>query len=167
MSDITDWLTAIGTVGAVVTALYFSTRDGRRAAQRERRHQADLVTAWIENMEGTTCNIKVTNASPQPVYYLVVSLVAVQGAFRKTAVGDRLSDASSLRTLVGLVTPGTTWTTIQSRGGAMNLRFGVEVAFQDTAGVCWLRTGQGKLKEENEEPASLYNIPEPANWERL
>ncbi len=75
MSDVTDWLTAVGTVGAVITSLYFSGRDGRSAAERERRRQAENITEWIEPKPGVMdrgdyLNVVVQNASSQPASHV-------------------------------------------------------------------------------------------------
>lgn len=173
MTAVTDWITAVGTVGAavgtvaaVVTSLHFSARDGRLRAERERSRQAEHVTAWIDGWDNTKFLIQLRNSSEQPVYWLIVSLVSVQGAFRRTAVGDSRTDAAQFRRLVGLVPPGSTTTTLGNKGGGMNLQFGLEVAFQDAAGRCWLREGEGTLKEVDAPPLRLYDIAEPVGWQR-
>jgi hypothetical protein len=157
---------AIGTVGAVTRSLYFALREGRHRRKREHRQQAEQVTAWIDGSDANTIQVQLRNSSDQPAYELIISLVAVQGAFRKTAVDDQRTDAPQLRRLVGLVPPGETITTLTNRGGGMHLQLGLEVAFQDAAGRFWLREGQGTLRQVDESPLQLYDIPQPASWQR-
>jgi hypothetical protein len=48
----------------------------------------------------------------------------------------------------------------------MNLRFSVELAFQDAGGRNWLRRGKGVLEQVEADPLALYAIPEPVSWHR-
>jgi hypothetical protein len=94
--DIPTWFTAIGTCGAVVVSLWLARRDALRREQQERRQQAELVTAWLgEEVEaGDELHqaVVIQNSSSQSVYFLIASLVAVQGAFRRTAVPSSRSE---------------------------------------------------------------------------
>ena len=81
VGDLATWVSAIGTIFAVVVALWFSGRDGRRRRNEERRHQAERITAWIDRLAMTNpvvrsaMTIAVQNASDQLAYRVVVSLV--------------------------------------------------------------------------------------------
>ena len=173
--DIPTWLTAIGTIGAVAVSLSLATREDRRRVQRERRQQAELVTAWLgEEVPGGEHDlyqvVVIRNASTQSVYQVIASLVSIQGAFRQTAVPDRESRTKRGQVIrfqrtVGQVPPREYETRIQSGGHGMHLKLGVEIAFQDAAGVYWLRHGDGRLKEVHEDPVTLYNLMRPVGWE--
>ncbi|MDP9201120.1 MAG: hypothetical protein M3P26_04205 [Gemmatimonadota bacterium] len=62
----------------------------------ERSRQADAISSWLtpyesggDEREGDEFDgLVVRNASDQPVFELIASLVSTQGAFRETAVGD-------------------------------------------------------------------------------
>jgi hypothetical protein len=158
--DVPSWLSALGTIGAVIVALGLASRSDRRREQDHVRRQAELVTAWIyhEDIAGAeVVRIIVRNASNQCVYELVANLVTSQGAFRKTAIGLRLTFGG----VVGQVPPGTVRRTIRSVGGGMHKHFAVEIAFRDAAGHCWVREGDGALCEVAKPPLDLYRIPRP------
>jgi hypothetical protein len=170
LSDITDWATAIGTCGAVIVSLIYATRDLRQRRRQEERQQAEQLTAWFvpykekqddENKfyEG----LRVKNASNQLIYDLIVQVVAAQGAFRRTAVGD--ARAVEFGAMVGNIPPGEITTRINTGGGGMHKRLWVELAFQDAAGRYWLRDGSGTLKRVSVHPVDLYKLDRPVSWE--
>lgn len=163
--DVPTWLAAIGTIGAVIAALCLARSDGIRRERQQRRHQAELVTAWLGSEDTFGGHIRqsivIQNSSPQSVYLLVASLVAAQGAFRDTAVGD----ARAFRATVGQVPPGKYETHVSSPGHGMHVKLAIELAFRDAAGVCWLRRGNGSLEDISEDPIALYQLPRPISWE--
>lgn len=79
MSDAPSWLAAVGTIGAVFVALGLAIADGRRRSRAERRHQAELITAWVEREVNPRPWVWVTlaNASTQVAYRFVISTVSV------------------------------------------------------------------------------------------
>jgi hypothetical protein len=160
--DYPTWLSAVGTIAAVLVALWFSGAETRRANRAERMRQPEQVTAWVhpDDVAGAApfMRVIVRNASNQSVYQLVASLVSWQGAFRKTAVGDHRPRYQSV---IGQAPPGETEVKISSSGGGMHLRFGVELAFRDAAGRYWLRDGEGGLKAIDKDPITLYEIRRP------
>ena len=103
LGDVPTWVAAIGTVGALFTALFqISTDRNRRRAER-RIEQARLVSAFLgseetrgrprlENVgqtspkpsEGGRTPIYLVNGSGEPVYQPVVGIVSLQGAAPKT-----------------------------------------------------------------------------------
>jgi hypothetical protein len=79
-SSTTDWLAALGAVGAVILGAFGLVpqwRERRSKAIRDRQSQAVLVTAWAEPRR--TANeprvIVARNASDEPVYDVQVWLV--------------------------------------------------------------------------------------------
>lgn len=83
-----EWMTAFGTVGAVVASIYFATRDEFRRQYRERREQAEHVTGWLgsegDEERGAFFNVTVLNSSKQCFYRLIARLVQVHGEIRET-----------------------------------------------------------------------------------
>lgn len=134
--------------------------------------QAELVTAWLVPYEGVQDNphrvyegLIIKNASEQLIYDLVAEIVAVQGAFRSTAVGDTEERNIEFGTLVGNVPPGEKRTRINTGGAGMSLRFAVEISFKDAAGRYWLRHGNGDLEQVHRHPLELYGLDQPVRWE--
>ncbi len=180
MSDLTDWITAlstvgatIGTVGAVVTSLWLARKGDRDAGRRDARRQADRVSAWIIPYDGKQdrgsqgivyVGLSIRNASDLPVYDLIAEVVGAQGG-RRTAVGDNLENNITLGAFVGTVPPGEAKTRIATHGRGMNVRFGIELAFRDAAGRCWLRHGDGTLVPIDKEPVDLFGLPRPLSWQ--
>lgn len=162
--DVPTWLAGIGTCGAVIVSLYLARQDGLRREQHEKRRQAEMITAWLgpaqSSGDGLYEVVVLQNSSMQSVYQLVACLVSIQGSFRETAVGD----SRGFRSTVGQVPPGQQQAKIESAGHGMQLKLGVELAFQDAAGVFWLRRGNGLLEEVHEDPATLYKLTRPVGW---
>lgn len=131
-----------------------------------------MITAWLgqEEPSGNQLlqHVIIQNSSTQSVYSLIASLVSLQGAFRQTAVPKarvKPGQVIDFQRTVGQVPPGQHETKIRSGGHGMSLKLGVEIAFRDAAGVCWLRHGDGRLDEIADDPATLYNLILPVGWE--
>lgn len=173
--DVPTWLAAVGTCGAVAVSLYLARRDSVRAELQERRHQAELVTAWPGEEMSVDGLIRqevvIQNSSTQSVYMLIASLVSVQGAFRDTAVpSSPPAEGTRLRipfqAYIGQIPPGEHRYKIESGGHGMMLKLGVEIAFRDARGARWLRRGDGGLEEVALDPPALYHVMTPVGWLR-
>src|SRR5580704_7129672 len=157
MTATTDWITAmaavagaVGTIGVVGVSLWLARNQGRDTAGERKRAQAEKITAWFVPYEGEQDNqyavyvgLQIKNSSDQLIYDLIAQTVAVQGAARRTAVGDSDERNRELAALVGNIPPGMTTTRINSAGGGMFIRHAIEIAFRDAAGRYWLRHGDG------------------------
>jgi len=158
---------AVGTVGAVIVALYFSGAEARRRHREEHRRQAECIAAWFviehNSEERGFVYCTVTNSSDQLVYDLVISLVSVHGAYRKTAVGvDRNGPIGGCQTYVGgAFPPGSRTLPLGYPGSALQVRYGVELAFRDVGSRYWIRGGDGRLREVATEPLVLYGSGPP------
>jgi hypothetical protein len=105
--------------------------------------------------------VDVGNASEQSVYQVIVSLVAVQGAWRR----DARDGGYEHRAFLWQVAPGKRSTQVTFGGHGMSMRFGVEIAFQDAAGRNWRRLADGRLEEINANPVDFYKLSRPLGWE--
>ena len=162
MTATTDWLTAIGTCGAVAVSLGLSIIELRSRGRREERRQAEQITAWYVPYEGTPredrpmdVGLRINNGSNQLVYDLVAECLLG----RKTAVGDTEDMNLEFGALIGNVPPGGYTGYINTSGGALGRRHGLEFAFQDAAGRYWLRRANGKLERAYKHPLELFNLP--------
>ena len=104
----------------------------------------------------------VHNNSGQSIYQAVAALVAVQGAYRRTAVGGPPDD---FHATLGQIPPGRLETSLPFAGYSGLVRFGVDFAFQDAAGRYCLRRADGSLEQTKDDPLDLFNIPRPVPWE--
>jgi hypothetical protein len=167
-----EWITAFGTVGAVIVSLALALNQGQQTRQQAKRHQAELVTAWFVSYDGEQddphkiyAGLRITNASEQLIYDLVAEAVLAQGSGRHTALGDTDERNREYGALVGNVPPGQTTTRINTGGGGMHKRHTIELAFRDAAGRYWLRKGDGTLNRVHKHPLDLYSIQRPVSWE--
>jgi hypothetical protein len=186
-----DWIIAAGTVlAAVGTVLAFvvafaQIRQERRARQRleaetrlrERREQAEHVSGWLSTELGwlsgdldRTQPIALHNASVEPVYRAIVWMVFIQGAgphTGKEAAEFPYTDEIPgwvFRSMLSLIPPGTSYTTVPGGFAALSARPGIELAFTDHAGVHWLRSSDGGLTEIPEPPTDYYGLDGPQDW---
>ena len=182
LGDLPTWLAAIGTVGALAAALWQIRNERVLRLKRERqdeqdrhREQARLVAAVMGPEEpsadhdyalGRTA-VDLVNSSPEPVYRLVVAIVAIQGTVPSTIEGwlewnrgpDHLGRPPGLPLTTASILPsgthrvwirGTGWTRVLSG------RPSAEVAFTDRAGSYWIRRANGQLEELPEDPIDHY-----------
>lgn len=168
VSEVTDWLTAIGTCGAVVVSLGLSLNELRARRKQEQRNQAEKITAWFvplddpeEQANTTHTGLRVNNASEQLIYDLVAEVIIG----RTTAVGDSEERNIEFGALIGNVPPGGFTGRINTGGGVMARRHMIEYAFQDAAGRFWLRRTDGLLQQRKEHPLELFNIPRPVRYQ--
>ena len=136
--------------GAVLSTVTFrAQRAPDRLARREARGgQAEQIVAWLVQSDGPQeppyrqyLGLMLQNRSSQPIYYLIASIVSLAGSGRRTAVGDPRS--REFRTFVGHLPPGETQTRIEFPGREMHHRFGVELAFQDSAAALGFGSAMG------------------------
>ncbi len=171
-----EWVTAyaeigsaVGTVGAVVVALWLAGAEGRRRRKEERRQQADQISAWllIEDVITATdageTDCVVFNGSSQLIYNPIVTIVSATGAFRRTALGMKPDDPlPPFQTRIGgAFPPGQRVVRIKYPGGVLQARYSVELAFRDLRGRFWIREGNGLLKEVYVDPLILYGSGPP------
>jgi hypothetical protein len=131
----------------------------KKSRDREKRSQAESISAWIKEGGVSKANIAILNNSNEPIFKAVISLVTYQGA------GPQSGKNNSYQTLVGIVPPGMLTKTIPHGGAGMMMRFGLEIAFTDKAGAHWIRTVDGKLKSIPKAAADYYEIPPPQDWQ--
>ncbi len=158
LGDIGTWIASLGTVAAVVLALNQSRRAIRRQRELENRSQASQISAWIIEQKSEFW-IAVRNNSSTPVHEVILSLAAYQGA------GPEPGKNSEFQVYLGIVPPGQTYTSIKGGGSAMNIRFGVEMAFTDNQGLSWLRNVNGRLKDISKPAVEHYGLSRPVSWE--
>jgi hypothetical protein len=182
--SITDWLSGIGTCfGALGTFFAFGAalwqisneRKARKKAEKEAiseriRAQAVQISAWVVrfmhsqgNQNGVPLLASVLNASKEPVYEVIISLVSIQGAGYRDA--RQAPEYYTSRKYLSVLPPGQYYISIPSGGNAMMVRYGLEICFTDSSGRHWVRKGNGNLIEINQSPPDYYNVPRPIGWE--
>jgi hypothetical protein len=179
LGDLPTWLAALGTVGALGAALWQigterTRRHEREAQEREERHraQARLIAADVGTEERLAepgqlgrAGIDLINGSPEPVYRLVVAIVAIQGAAPRSIEDwleyedrerERFPHAPVPMTTANILLSGSSRVWVPAMRHGMQVRQGAEVAFTDRAGSHWVRRATGQLEELAEDPISHY-----------
>lgn len=169
--DYPTWVAGIGTVGAVVLALFLAERDRRRRDREQRRSQAELLTSWMfwpqpaEQAEREqVVTVSILNGSNQLAYRVIASLVPVRGTAPNNFRELQGVDPTAYRVLVGELPPGRHDFEVAYPGGGGFIRYSVELAFRDAAGRKWLRGADGNLTQIKTEPADHYGLNEPLDW---
>jgi arabinogalactan oligomer/maltooligosaccharide transport system substrate-binding protein len=161
--DVPSWITTVGGLFALIFAataalaarriyLIESQRDTVNAAERmqeaeaRRRTQAALVSAWcgsrpVDN-KSLEWGIFIRNASETPVHQARVSVVKEHDPDTRSDFGIVVLPPTAEPAFY----PNDIWSAIlQDKFPATNFR--VEMSFTDSAGVRWLRDGEGRLNE--------------------
>jgi heme exporter protein D len=177
-----DWWSAVATsVGALATffavlvALAIPILQWRKDRQREERLQAEKISVWFSDEDDVSdpanleenflneilCPFVVNNASTQPIYDMVVEVVGLQGAIRRTAIGDTIENNEQYMFYYDTIPPGQTKARIDTGGGGMGIRHALEVAFTDVAGTHWVRSGNGILRASRVDAVDLFGLSRP------
>ena len=156
----------LASVGSLATfgLLCFTVWQHKKNLQKERdeleRSQAKNVSAWVVSNEGLSTWLAVSNQSESPVYEVIVSLVAFQGAgdlIGKTIPNDH-------RACLSVLPPGVSYVkTIGHRG--MMFHASAAIAFIDNVGTNWIREGNGSLYKIDSKPVEYYDISRPLIWD--
>ena len=152
-----QWVGGIGTIAAVVVALWIAIRDGRLAQAdrrerdlRERQEQAAKVTAWIEYAGGQGFMV-VSNANAEAVNHVVVSFDLVHNLPMTGSTLHRGPDIEDDEYLYAILPPGKWRMPIREGWQRPDMTPGVMLAFTDSRNGHWLRLTDGRLipKDQN------------------
>lgn len=167
------WVGSLGTVGALFFAFLQINNERKirreteeRRMETEKRQQAEKISAWLDgNFNNDNEVYYILNQSLEPVYQVVITVIKVQGA-GLSFDGKEISEkyGSKFRQFLSILPPGEFKINNRKLDYAMNMRFGLEVAFTDARGYNWLRKGDGSLVEIEPNPLSYYNISLPVDW---
>ncbi|WP_439377968.1 hypothetical protein [Amycolatopsis lexingtonensis] len=166
-----QWVGGIGTIAAVVVALWIAIRDGRVAQadrrerdRRERQEQAAKVTAWIERAEpGTDAAgyIVVSNANAEAVNHVVVSFDLVRQLPMTGSTLHRGPVIEDDEYLYAILPPGKWRMPIREEWQRPDMTPGVMLAFTDSRNGHWLRLTDGRLIEKDQNVVSRRKIRFP------
>lgn len=127
---------------------------------RRKDQQALKIAAWIdEELEDGFAWVAIINESNFPVTKLILSTVNIQG---KVSSGRETN--SMYRSFLSVVPPGKCYFHLRVNN-SMGFRSGVEAAFIDVNGLCWVRDGQGRVKKIRQQPEEYYSLALPVSWE--
>jgi hypothetical protein len=159
LGDLGTWLGSIGTIFAILFAYWVGHKEGKKVNERERRKQAESISAWVA-AEKVPLPIKLSNNSGDPAYDVIVSMVLVQGA------GPQNGKESFLHHCFKVLPPGNHIISAKDyQGGGMHMKPGTEIAFTDKMGQHWLKDKDGKLIDlKTQSPADYYSIDPPISW---
>ncbi|WP_410676425.1 hypothetical protein [Amycolatopsis sp. cmx-4-68] len=164
-----QWVGGIGTIGAVVVALWIAIRDGRVARAdrakrdlRERQEQASKVTAWIETDDAGQVFMIVANANSEAVNHVVVSFDLVWHLPMTGSTLHRGPEIEPDEYLYAVLPPGKWRMPVPAdRRGGDGLTPGVMLAFTDSRNGHWLRLTDGTLIEKDRNVVSRRKIHFP------
>jgi hypothetical protein len=168
-ADVGTLLGAIGTVAAVVVALWIAGRDGRRARRTAERAQAVCISAWhgfvILGPRGEAHQniVMMLNGSEAPIWDVCVSAGVQHGA------GPAYGRGAELNRCVNIVPPGRYRVEEPNgfREGAlpgMMARLDAAISFRDADGRFWRRDATGLLTQTDEHPFEALAIERPVAW---
>ncbi|MEV7096357.1 hypothetical protein AB0M80_26260 [Amycolatopsis sp. NPDC051045] len=166
-----QWVGGIGTIGAVVVALWIAIRDGRLVQAdrrerdlRERQEQAAKVTAWIERAEpGADADgyMVVSNANAEAINHVVVSFDLVRNLPMTGSTLHRGPDIEDDEYLYAILPPGKWRMPIREEWQRPDMSPGVMLAFTDSRNGHWLRLTDGRLGPKDQNVVSRRKIRFP------
>jgi hypothetical protein len=172
LGDVPTWAIAVGTVGTLAAALWQIGRE--RAARRHdeeqavaaaRRDQAQRISAWFAGDDANGSKLSILNASYEPVYQAVVTLVFIQGAGPQRGEDYSARGMSDhRRAMLSVIPPGRWTASVEGGWHGMFARPGAEIAFTDRAGIHWVRRGNGNVEELPMNAIDHFGIGRPVSW---
>ncbi|MFJ9785466.1 hypothetical protein ACIRSS_38240 [Amycolatopsis sp. NPDC101161] len=163
-----QWVGGIGTIGAVVVALWIAIRDNRRLQadrlqrdRRERQEQAAKVTAWIETTSGGGVDMIVSNANAEAVNHVVVSFDLVRHLPMTGSTLHRGPVIDDDEYLYAILPPGKWRMPVREGWQRPDMTPGVMLAFTDSRNGHWLRLTDGRLIEKDQDVVSRRRIRFP------
>jgi hypothetical protein len=129
------------------------------------KDQSEYISAWVdaEVGGGKHAILAILNMSNEPIYQVIVSIVAFQGAGPRD--GKELDPRTPFRAFISSVPPGRTLVKVDGGYRGMSFHPGVEIAFVDKANRSWIRKGHGELVSIENNPTSYYNLTGPFSWQ--
>lgn len=136
---------------------------------KEERSQAVLVSVWINSGENKDHDatsgqvvVAVNNAGNQPVYDVVITTGAIQGAAPSLLTGDGAAVP------VGILPPGQYEIRVPMPSLGMHTRFNAAIGFTDASGQSWTRDAAGELSKIEKNPYEYFDLSLPiAVWGAL
>jgi len=155
LGDVATWFTGLATFGAFVVAFVQINNERKIRKNQERKSQAEHISAYVAKEEKYKALITILNLSPEPIYEVVVSIVAFQGA----------SPGSKHIAFLSVVPPGKSHVVTDADYHGMSFHPSIEIAFKDVRGKSWVRSGRGDLKEILQTPVDYYKLHRPLSWQ--
>lgn len=152
--DVATWFAGLATFGAFVVAFVQIRTERRIRKTQERREQAAHISAYIAKEENHKALITILNLSTEPVYEVIVSVVAFQGA----------NPGPKHAAFLSVIPPGTAHVTTDVNYQGMSFHPSIEIAFKDARGKSWVRSGRGDLMEILRSPVDHYKLSHPLKW---
>lgn len=155
LGDVATWFTGLATFGALVAAFVQINNERKIRKSQERKSQAEHISAYIAKEVQYKAQITILNLSTEPVYEVIVSIVAIQGA------GGRAKHIAFL----SVVPPGKAHVVTDADYHGMHFHPSIEIAFKDVRGKSWVRSGRGDLTEISQPPVDYYKLSRPLGWQ--
>jgi len=165
-------ITGIGVVGTL--GLFYlafrqikTERDARlstaEAAEKDRvEGQARSISSWIASEGGGGTWYAIENSSKDPVYGVILNVVAYYGAGAKEGVNS----SPGLRVFVSIAPPGRCYAYGSEIDRGMYFHPAVEIAFTDRNMRNWARMWDGSLLSlDKQRPLAYYKVEEPISWQ--
>lgn len=163
---------AIGTVGALVAAVYQIHQESKLRKEEKKKSQAINVSAWFEDttivhqkpiqISYRTHNALIYNGNLTPIYDVVITVVGFHGNGPSKHGEDNGGDCG-LRAAFPQIATGL-WSTDIGYDHGMGVVCALEISFRDGLGNSWIRRGDGELVEIKADPLDYYSIPRPVSW---
>ena len=159
VGSVAEWFAAVGTIAAVLVALYLATCETLRAQRRETLDQAKQISAWRLEHLGST-QVLISNASSLPIFDVLISYGVCYGA------GTPFSRGAASQTFVMRIPPGRYLAKEPKGGGSgMGVVIGPSISFRDASGFFWRRDAKGELIQTKEHPFLEMAIEQPiSDW---
>ena len=171
VGDLATWVTGIVTI-----FLFFATlkqisnernirvKNEKELLQKEKIKQAELVSTWVaDNVINTNGEpetwIAISNLSLQPIYQVIVIIAPLN-----PKGDDLMFRNASVTACISIAPPGLGYSRIVFLADRL---LGVELAFKEVKGTCWLRKANGEISELNMPTYEHYEFQLPLSWERL
>ena len=162
LGDVATWVSGIGIVSTFIIGFIQINNERKIRKEKERKEQAERISAFIFKETLTKTTIALLNLSPEPIYEVIVSIAAFQSAPPIVPIHTPKQQYTSF---LSVVPPGKSFTFVNGDYRDLGFHPSIELAFKDVKGKNWIRTGRGVLKEIGKSPVDYYKLHRPLKWE--
>ena len=160
LGDVATWVSGIGIVSTFIIGFIQINNERRFRKEKERKEQAERISAFILKESLTKTTIALLNLSSEPIYEVIVSISIFQG----TGPSNPTKASHQYTSFLSIVPPGKSFTFVDGGYHEMAFHPAIEIAFKDVKGKSWVRTGRGVLKELSKIPVEYYKLHHPLKW---
>jgi hypothetical protein len=161
LGDVATWISGTGIFLTFIIGFVQINNERRFRKEKERREQAEHISAFIYKETQAKTTIALLNLSSEPVYEVIVSI----SVFHAATNDQSPKIPHRYTSFLSVVPPGKSYTFVNGGYQGFSFHPAIEIAFKDVKGKSWVRSARGALREIRKSPVDYYKIQHTLHWQ--